>query len=218
MKRRSIRNIVIMAVIAVVILIIKFSPSISDAHIARNERIVIDSLWGIVDAQKALQESGAIDTDSDGVGEFGFFADLLGESKRNKTRFFSRGSKFEFVNKFGFFVKQGYFLRIFLPHTGTSGVCTEAPKGGVREDDVAEWGSDATETLWCCYAWPFDYGEGGRRSFFINQDGILLETRSEFTEPPECLSVFSRWRYGMAGSIAVGEYGMDGTRWRPIEY
>ena len=42
-------------------------------------------------------------------------------------------------------------------------------------DDLEKLGLDATELYWSCYAWPVEAGETGRRTFFIDNEGTLLQ-------------------------------------------
>ena len=53
-------------------------PQQSGALIASNERAAIAALRSIASAQAQLASSGAIDTDDDGVGEYGYLGELAG--------------------------------------------------------------------------------------------------------------------------------------------
>lgn len=54
------------------------SARIPSNEIASNERAAIADLRSIASAQAQLASSGAIDTDDDGVGEYGYFGELAG--------------------------------------------------------------------------------------------------------------------------------------------
>ena len=55
-------------------------PSFSASRVAANESAAISTLRSIASAQAQIQSASAIDCDSDGAGEYGYLADLAGDS------------------------------------------------------------------------------------------------------------------------------------------
>ena len=69
----------LMIVVAIIAIIAAVAiPKLMSARIAANENAAIATLRSIAAAQQQLQSSAAIDTDGDGGGEFGYFAELAG--------------------------------------------------------------------------------------------------------------------------------------------
>jgi hypothetical protein len=74
----------------------------------------------------------------------------------------------------GIVERQGYYFKMYLPDVTAGGVTPgipEDPAGGT----AAFPDSNNAEILWCCYAWPVDAEKTGNRTFFINQEGDLLQ-------------------------------------------
>ena len=181
------------------------SASIAADDIASNESAAIAALRSIASAQAQLACSGAIDTDDDGVGEYGYFGELAGTAL---LRFYDpitespevgappltppllppdyRNILFDARND-NVVIRNGYVFKMFLPDVEV--FLPNAPNLTYVEG-IAEWGPfgiggatshpfpdpDTGEALWCCYAWPL---EGQDRAFFVNQQGRILQTRND---------------------------------------
>jgi len=172
-------------------------PKLMSARISANENAAIATLRSIASAQAQLQSSCAIDTDADGGGEYGFFGELAGTAG---MRVFDAGTGNPAVDAaailnpailptaFGDTVwdggnqcvveRSGYYFKIYLPADTNAGdiqgVAEEGPEGFGGAVTIPD--SNNTEVMWCCYAWPVDAESTGNRSFFINQEGDLLQT------------------------------------------
>ena len=118
--------------------------------------------------------------------------------------------------------RQGYYFKIFLagPTNGevTAGV-PEAPNGGARAGDIANWGSSNCEIFWCAYAWPIQAGETGNRTFFINQEGDLLHRpQSAYTGlgmTPDFDAAYSESNMeAPLGVASMGLKAVDGGVWQ----
>lgn len=69
----------LMIVVAIIAIIASVAiPKLMAARLSANESAAISTLRSLASAQAQLQSSGAIDTDADGGGEYGFFAELAG--------------------------------------------------------------------------------------------------------------------------------------------
>lgn len=157
----------------------------------RNQKATIATLRSIAAAQQQIQASCAIDTDADGGGEHGYFAELAGT---RPIRGFVNGGqgissisldptylpkafgKMERSGQAGVATRQGYAFQMFLPQaspTGTrpiSGIA-ESPDGGATFEMP---GASQCELLWCCYAWPLEKHNPPHAAYFINQNGDVI--------------------------------------------
>lgn len=174
---------------------------IAQTFIAGNESAAIDALLAIVDAQERAREAGALDADGDGHGEYAFLGELMGLAVRELPLLegeeqapvlhvdpatlpadfgtltqSSRGTVL---------LRDGYAFQVHLPgpsgegenidiypgltESGAAGVGGSAPQA-VQPDPVA------SAHVWACYAWPLEHGRTGERAFFVNQEGVVVET------------------------------------------
>ena len=210
--------------------------------IAPNETAAIATLRNMASCQAQLQTMGKIDCDCDGVGEFGTFLEMTGsvgvrkqllQGNPNGSSFAVLGTKLNpavmsaslaNVDSTGVVTKAGYCYRVYLPDTNH-------PAGFVHETGPAASvsltgpaGVDLAETTWCAYAWPIVFGVSGRRCFFVNQDGDVLQSSNRTTrwsgmdlrgkvpeKQPAPDSAFLG--AGITSRLAVGTRGRDGEVW-----
>ncbi len=208
-------------------------PNLLSARLTSNESAAISTLRSISSAQAEVQTSRAIDANGNGVGEYAFFAELAsGVGLREASG--TAGARFltpptlsaTFANVTslppitgGVVTRSGYVFQIFLPHATGTGL-VEATAGGVGStapDPVQ------SELLWCCYAWPMDFGNTGRRAFFVNQWGEILSTRNTIrrysgaTNAPDFSVAFAAGTGNLiSGTIAANATGRDGQFWLAI--
>lgn len=179
------------------------AASMSSARIAANETVGIAMLRNLSASQAQFQQSAWADTDNDGNGAYGGFMELSGvASGRAGTRLSPPvlPSLMGRLNEHGEANRSGYLYRIYLP--GRDGVGVGEPVGGYTDDDPLD--EDLAETRWCCYAWPERYGETGRTTFFVDQDGTVLATDA---------AVYSGPGAGPAAEAVSGSRGQDGNVW-----
>ncbi|MFT5291734.1 MAG: prepilin-type N-terminal cleavage/methylation domain-containing protein [Planctomycetota bacterium] len=188
----------LMIVVAIIAIIASIAiPKLMSARISANENAAIATLRSIASAQAQLQSSCAIDTDADGGGEYGFFGELAGVAE---LRFYDAAADAADIGPeildppilptaFGDIVvdaaaegvteRQGYFFKMFLPGVTALGLTDATTEAGVAGSGGADAAglpdSNNCEILWACYAWPVDAGKTGNRSFFVNQEGDLLQ-------------------------------------------
>lgn len=190
----------LMIVVAIIAIIASVAiPKLLSARLSANESAAISTLRSISSAQAQLQSSSAIDTDSDGGGEYGFFAELSGTiairqddgsgapTVTGSTPLVPSMLSSALGNvQSGVVVRSGYVFQIWLPQSGAAPVgAAEAADGGMGTD-VPD--PDNSEVFWCAYAWPLDVGSTGNRSFFVNQDGDILQYNNRGTEVYEGLA------------------------------
>jgi len=193
----------LMIVVAIIAIIAAVAiPKLMSARISANENAAIATLRSIAAAQQQLQSSAAIDTDGDGGGEFGYFAELAGTLP---LRIFDGAAPAMgaapadvldppiLATAFGNIVtaptggvveRQGYFYQIWLPGPSVAGVTTgfaEDPAPGGATAVLGSLDSANCEILWACYAWPVDAEKTGNRVFMINQEGdpIAYDNRDQ---------------------------------------
>jgi len=202
----------LMIVVAIIAIIASIAiPKLMAARLSANEAAAIATLRSVSSAEAQVQSSGAIDSDGDGSGEYGYFGELSGQAYIRDYDSTIPGPTISTTNKLnpavlssafgqmstaaptdGTVVRSGYCFKIFLPGTTAAGLTPGMPEapfatqpngGNTAAGDV---NPDNAEILWCCYAWPVQVNQTGNRAFFMNQEGDLLQTQNRvapFTTP-----------------------------------
>ncbi len=221
--------IAIIAIIAATAL-----PRVLGARLSANETSAIATMRAIVTAQMQAISSGAIDTDSDGRSEFGYFGELAGVVP---TRIAGPGgpaagvagihelapspllTSLGAVNA-SVTMHSGYCFQIWLPDAAGAGIA-EDPSGGKLAGPFPD--PNLSEDAFCAYAWPMRAGATGNKCFFINQDGLIVQTLNRGA------SAYSGAAGGpnfdaaflVAGSMHAGHAlnaaGADGNNWVPVQ-
>jgi prepilin-type N-terminal cleavage/methylation domain-containing protein len=224
----------LLIVISIIALIVSIAlPKLISTKVSANESAAISALRTLASAQAQLQTSQAIDCDSDGAGEFGYFAELAGAVPlREDNGTFTPQVGTELLDprilstSFGFVdnatvSRSGYLFQIYLSDGAGAGV-PEAPNGGMG----ALVDPDGCETFWCCYAWPLDAGSTGNRAFFVNQNGDIWQHAngmggySGLGAAPLWNAAFAVGGSDMGAEIAngaAGTTGQDGNIWTSLQ-
>ncbi|MBM4014835.1 MAG: prepilin-type N-terminal cleavage/methylation domain-containing protein [Planctomycetes bacterium] len=173
----------LMIVVAIIAIIASIAiPNLLSARLSANETAAIATLRNVVSAESQIQSQGAIDTDIDGIGEHGWFAEMAGSVNMRDSTGAGGGpvlnppvlsGSLSVVNANGFVNKSGYFFQIYLPDVNGAGL-DEANGGGSPTGENA----DLCETTWCAYAWPAGFSNTGNRAFVVNQTGDVLQTNN----------------------------------------
>jgi len=190
--------VIVIAIIAIVASIV--IPIALDARISANERDAMAMMKKIAVAQTACKEMQAIDTDNDGVGEYGMLDELSGFAPiRGTTSHIASAllpeayPRPEYEAVVPRLRHSGYFFQVFLPRkdsSGTWGITTAwivGPSGiasgwiGTVPETFPD--TDLSEQFWCAYAWPAKFGETGKRVFFVNQEGVLRVFENNREQP-----------------------------------
>jgi len=220
--------LIVIAVIAILASLI--IPNLIGARVTSNEAAALATLRSIASAQAQFQASSRVDTDEDGVGEFGYFGEMSGGTGLRDAVGGLGGQALTVpILAAGFqrvtdraVERSGYQFRIFLPDFDGVGV-PEAMDGGADLANLPD--ADNAENAWCCYAWPGRLGTTGSRAFFVSQGGDIVQTSntganqgySGIGAPPEPDAAFINPSTddSILGVVAVGTVGADGGRWMP---
>ncbi|MSR46303.1 MAG: type II secretion system protein [Planctomycetes bacterium] len=223
--------LIVCALIAIVAAIAL--PNLLSARLSANESAAISTMKQIVSAQSVAKTSSVIDQDTDGLGEFAWFAEMGGTINVRDNSGPNNGplmqpnalaASLSQVNAAGMVTKSGYVYRMSLPSGGGAPI-SEAAGGGSPTGEIP----DLCETTWCCYSWPATFSTSGRRAFVVNQDGDVLQTNnlggaqasySGATTIPTPDAAFESGTSGLiTGELSIRAQpavAVDGNTWLPI--
>jgi prepilin-type N-terminal cleavage/methylation domain-containing protein len=236
----------LMIVVAIIAIIASVAiPRLMAARLSANESAAISTLRSLTSAEAQVQSSAAIDTDGDGSGEYGYFAELagvqpcrvtvpgavpapgMGAAPTDLLRPAVLSAAFGNVSAAtagGMVTRSGYNFQIWLPdgNTPTVGIPEDAA-GGATAGSLP--GSNNGEVMWCAYAWPVTFAQTGNRSFFVSQEGDLYQYNnrgpnvySGATLQPAFDAAYLAPGGDMALGIGNATAGFaDGCTWVPVQ-
>jgi prepilin-type N-terminal cleavage/methylation domain-containing protein len=232
----------LMIVVAIIAIIASVAiPKLLSARLSANESAAISTLRSLSSSQAQVQSSGAIDSDGDGAGEYGYFAELAGAQPvriSNGAGLPTNGvagtdnltpsvmsSAFGAVNATFQVSRSGYLYQLWLPAAtvgaATAGIAEDAGGGKLAAPFPDP---DNCEVLWACYAWPIQVNQTGNRVFFVNQEGDLLQMLNRQPVPystvaggPAFDAVFSA-ALDMGSALGInGVAANDTFTWAPVQ-
>ena len=230
----------LMIVVAIIAIIASIAiPKLMSARLSANESAAVATLRSLSSAQAQIQSSGAIDTDADGGGEYGYFAELagtvplrvnaagvpaIGTVGTDELNPSVLSAAFGNVNA-SIVSRSGYNFQMWLPDVTGGGVTpgiAEAAAGGAGAPLPD---SDNCEILWACYAWPMNVNNTGNRTFFVNQEGDLIQTQNRGTGGPQYDGTTTMPAFDaafttagdMGSPLANGAAGNDLNVWVPVQ-
>jgi prepilin-type N-terminal cleavage/methylation domain-containing protein len=197
-------------------------PSLISARLSANEAAAVSTLRNISSAQAQFQASSKADVDLDGTGEFGGFRELTARwNVRGNASVgmilppvLSAGFRETMNGSAGAVERSGYVFRLLLPKVDGTGVCVDDDPTAFSDVDA-----DLSETSWCCYAWPGNYGSSGNRCFAINQSGDIFFTddkRYSGDNPTDlnyAAAFMTTKDNSITGQVALGTTAFDGNFW-----
>jgi prepilin-type N-terminal cleavage/methylation domain-containing protein len=191
-------------------------PNLLSSRLAANEAAVIATMRAVSTAQFQFQSSGDLDTNHDSGFEYGTFGELGGIDSLRGTNtpivrnLLSKGSAEADAN--GWVTHHGYHFVLYLPDASGLGV-VGMPANESQLDPVMG------HRYWTCVAWPTSAGVTGRRAFFVNQQGQVLQTKN--TTYSGSASVPNAGAGLLGGNdamintqrLAADQLGSDGSFW-----
>ena len=182
----------LMIVVAVIAIVAAIAiPNMIAARMNANESAAIALLKQIATSQTQLKATALIDANNNGTGEYGFFQELSGvrgvktgtppnlSETTTKVHPPTLSPAFGQMGTVGLFAgteRSGYHFVMALPGNVGQWVVEPAPSAPYVDVDPAQ-----AESYWACYAWPSRYAHTGKRIFFINQSGVILQAMNANT-------------------------------------
>ena len=223
-----------MIVVAIIAIIASVAlPRMAAARLSANESAAIATMRALMSAQAQFQSSSAVDSDGDGTGEYGCFAELAGVVPLRVTVAGAPAAGVAGVDEldpailsapFGIVqgsqtTRSGYIFQIYLPDAAAAPLAEDATGGFAATFPDA----NNCEYMWCCYAWPIQAGQTGNRVFFVNHDTEVLQNVNSGPAP------YSGAAGGPAGDAAYSvandigsDVGLNGASvdaqvWVPVQ-
>jgi len=220
--------LVIIAIIAAIAI-----PNLLASKSNANETAAIATLKTLFTGQNQLRASGVIDANKNGTGEYGYFTELSGRrpvrtgvppdvlestDRVSPPTMSPAFGQLHQVGPYGYVQRSGYFFVVSLPR----GVGNFAPEPYYT---TPYWQVNPTlaEGYWMCHAWPAAYHSTGRRIFFIDQTGVVLQAQNEQTKYSGTKNLIALpgvllpGKTLMTDTVAVNTLGNDGNRWTIVQ-
>jgi prepilin-type N-terminal cleavage/methylation domain-containing protein len=210
-------------------------PKLQSARVAADESAAIGTLRSIYAAQIQIQASRLIDTNADGMPEYGFLGEMTGAAPARVSGVggapaagvvgVDELNPSVLVSGLGavqqsVVTRSGYVFQIFLPAAtlaGAVGAIAEDVTGGKM---AAPFPDPINGSLyWCAYAWPIQRAKTGSHTFFVNQDGQVLKTRgsavgySGLATAPAFDAAYSAPGDMSSPAATNGVVAADGNQW-----
>lgn len=194
-------------------------PNLLSSRLAANEAAVIATMRAISTAQFQFQSSGELDVNRDTGFEFGTFGELsaLDELRGTGTKvtrnLLSTGSAK--VDAVGWATHHGFHFCLYLPDASGVGLPGMPANSGAIDPRLAHG-------FWTCLAWPVEVGTTGRRAFFVNQQGQVLQSMNTTYSGSALVPAAGAGLIGVAESnintqrLAVDTFGSDGQHWLAV--
>lgn len=187
-NRAGFTIIELLVVVAIIAIVASFAvPRMLGAKLSANETSAVSVLRAIVASQMQAQTANSIDTDADGLSEFAYFGELAGTIPARKAVGGAPAPGVVGVDELapsplisalgnvsgGVVMRSGYVFQMWLADNAGAGIA-EDPTGGKTSGPFPD--PNNGETIWCAYGWPIAAGSTGNKCFFVNQEGVILQS------------------------------------------
>lgn len=194
-------------------------PNLLSSRLAANEAAVIATMRAISTAQFQFQSSGELDVNRDAGFEFGTFGELSavdelrGTGTKLTRNLLSTGSAK--VDAVGWATHHGFHFCLYLPDASGVGLPGMPANSGAIDPRLAHG-------FWTCLAWPVEVGTTGRRAFFVNQQGQVLQSMNTTYSGSALVPAAGAGLIGVVENnintqrLAVDTFGSDGQHWLAV--
>jgi prepilin-type N-terminal cleavage/methylation domain-containing protein len=233
--RRGFTIIELLIVVAVIAIVASIAlPRMMGAKMSANETSAVATLRALVTAQMQTQTAASIDTDGDGIAEYGYLGELAGSAPVRVAVGGAPAAGVAGVDEIepspliqalgrvanGVVTHSGYVFQLWLADAAGAGVAEDAT-GGKLAAPFPD--SDNSEIYWCAYGWPISAGGTGNKAFFVNQEGVVLQSANRGagayggTATPPAFDAAYTGAGDMTSPMANNIVGVDGRTWVPVQ-
>jgi len=194
-------------------------PNLLGSRLVANEATVIATMRAIATAQMQFVSANELDVNRNGVAEYGTFGELAAvDTLRGESAPISRNLlslAVASVDASGWTNHHGYHFALYLPDAGGAGVVGIPANAAAIDPSLSQ-------ANWSCVAWPTVQGRTGQRTFFVNQQGLVLQTLEPYSGtsavPPAGAALIGSdpARIDVTG-LAAGQTGADGNLWTAVQ-
>ena len=213
----------LMIVVSIIAIIASIAiPNLLTSKVIANQNATIATLRTLSTAQFQFKARGVLDNNNNGVFEFGTLAEMSGTAVVRQV-----GARLEpnllsasmgaIDPATGRLIRQGYHYSLFLPDAG--GIGQPETAAGLATVDPSN-----AEFTFSVLAWPTVFGKSGRLTFFLNQEGEVLKSRTATYDGTTSVPPAGAGLTGVAGPtviiggrLAITGVGVDGNTWTPIQ-
>lgn len=164
----------VVVILFVIIGVITYNKSSQKFHIRANEGLAIATLKSFSTSQILFQASAMIDTNNNGVGEFGFIQELAGEKGRLIEPQSPLVSSSLMPDKNGIATKAGYHFCVYLP--GSEGYKNAISETMTMLPTKNKEAAKLQEKHYIFYAWPVKYEKTGKYTFCITENNKVYSS------------------------------------------
>lgn len=188
-RRAGFSIIELLIVIAVIAIVAAIAiPNLQRAKLTANEASAMVTMRALSQAQAQVLTSPQIDSNGDGQGEYGYFAELAGfsvvrvdaggavgpggpESKLVPNALLAALGNVQG----GVVTYAGYVFQVWLPGPTAANLTPGIPEDATGGKLAAPFPDPVNcATTWCAYGWPISLGKSGTPCYFVNNEGQIL--------------------------------------------